>query len=73
MIANDDVPPPASSLQLTDVTVTPDSKYAFDVMAGMRRVLSFHFDALQDAAEAADSMSRLLPRIEAARWKRRTV
>lgn len=69
IVANDDRPA-RGQLRLTDICITPDNNYAFDVIAGTRRVLSFRFDTLLAAADAAKDMSMMLPRIEAVRWKR---
>jgi len=69
IVANDDCPA-RGRLRLTDICATPDNNYAFDVIAGTRRVLSFRFDTLVGAVDAAKNMKTLLPRIEAVRWKR---
>jgi hypothetical protein len=52
-------------LSVTDVTVYPDSKYGFAVMAGARTVISFFFDDMDQAIRAGADMRRLLPSVTA--------
>ena len=59
-------------LQVTDISVTPESKYRFEVRAGRRLIVSFLFDDLPHAGSALKDMIALLPKIEAARWNRLT-
>ena len=58
-------------LSVTEVTVSPDSKYGFAVMAGARPVISFFFDDMEQATCAARDMRRLLPSVTAVLRARR--
>jgi hypothetical protein len=54
---------PVGGLYVTDIVISPDNRYCFDVMAGPRRVISFFFDNLENAAAAARDLQALLPSV----------
>jgi hypothetical protein len=54
---------PVGGLHVTDIVISPDDRYGFDVMAGPRRVVSFFFDNLDNAAAAARDLRALVPAV----------
>ena len=54
---------PVGDFYLTEIVISPDDRYGFDVMAGPRRVISFFFDNLDNAAAAARDLRKLLPSV----------
>ena len=54
---------PVGDFYVTEIVISPDDRYGFDVMAGPRRVISFFFDNLDNAVAAARDLRKLLPSV----------